>query len=135
MADNTAMVAAVYASKADALADLGVVEKLGRDKMIGNYDAAVIDREDGKAHIVKRSDHPGIRVIPEAFGGGALPRKELKEAADALSDGQAELLVVGDLTLDKGLENALQSAVKVVKRNFDAGADELSSELQEAFKD
>jgi hypothetical protein len=43
--------------------------------MIGQYDAAVIDKEDGKPHVLKRMDRPHIRVIPEWFGGGTLPRK------------------------------------------------------------
>ena len=134
MANNTTMVAAVYSAKDDAVADLAIVEQLHHDRMIGDYDAAVIDREGGTAHIVKRADRPRVRIIPEAFGGGALPRKELKEAAEALHDGQAELIVLGDVTLDKGLEKALTGAVKVIKRNVDADADELTSELQEAFK-
>jgi hypothetical protein len=50
--------------------------------MIGQYDAAVIDKEDGKPHVVKRMDRPHIRVIPEWFGGGSLPRKELHKGAD-----------------------------------------------------
>jgi hypothetical protein len=41
----------------------------------------VIDKEDGKLHVVKRMDRPHIRVIREWFGGGALLRKELHEAA------------------------------------------------------
>jgi hypothetical protein len=50
--------------------------------------AAVIDKEDGKPHVVKRMDRPHIRVIPEWFGGGALPRKELHEAAEQLTAAQ-----------------------------------------------
>ena len=126
MADNTILVTAVYSSTAAALDDLKAIGRLHDDKMIGKYDAAVIDKEDGKPHVVKRADHPAIRVIPEVFGGGALPRKELHEAAQELTSGEAGLVVLGDLTLDKGLENALTGAVNVVKRNFDTDADELS---------
>ena len=134
MADNTMLFTAVYNDKATALSDLGAVEQLHKDKMIGKYDAAVIDKENGKPHIVRRADHPGIRVIPEVFGGGALPRKELHEAAQELTSGDAGLVVVGDMTLDKGLDKAMSSAVNVVKRSFDADADELSRELSEALK-
>jgi len=55
---------------------------------------AVIDKENGKPHVVKRLDRPRVRVIPEWFGGGALPRKELHEAAAELTADQAGLLVV-----------------------------------------
>ena len=57
--------------------------------MIGQYDAAVIDKEDGKPHVVKRMDRLHIRVIPERFGGGTPPRKELHEAAEQLTANQA----------------------------------------------
>ena len=57
--------------------------------MIGQYDAAVIDREGGKPHVVKRTDRPRIRVIPERFGGGTLPRKELHKAAEQPTADQA----------------------------------------------
>ena len=69
--------------------------------MIGQYDAAVIDKEDGKPHVLKRMDRPHIRVIPELFGG-ALPRKELHEAAEQLTANQAGLISVGEPTIEKG---------------------------------
>ena len=50
--------------------------------MIGEVDAAVIDKQNGKPHVAKRLDRPRVRVIPEWFGGGTLPRKELHELAD-----------------------------------------------------
>ena len=62
--------------------------------MIGQYDAAVIDKEDGKPHVVKRMDRPHVRVIPEWFGGGTLPRKELHELAEQLTASQAGLIAV-----------------------------------------
>jgi hypothetical protein len=87
MAEKKPMVlyAASYTSVSAALTDLNAIEQLHKDEMIGSYDAAVIDKENGKPHIVKRVDRPRVRVIPEAFGGGALPRKELKEAAAELT--------------------------------------------------
>ena len=53
-----------------------------RTKVIGSFDAAVIDQEDGKPHVVKRMDRPDVRVIPSGSGGGTLPRKELHELAE-----------------------------------------------------
>jgi hypothetical protein len=61
--------------------DLDSIEQAHKDEVIGQYDAAVIDKEDGKPHVAKRMDRPHIRVIPEWFGGGTLPRNELHEAA------------------------------------------------------
>jgi uncharacterized membrane protein len=137
MAEKKALVvyAAAYESVEAALADLDAIEQLHKDEVIGQYDAAVIDKEDdGKPHVVKRMDRPHIRVIPEWFGGGTLPRKDLHEVAQELTAGQAGLIAVGEPTIEKALDQALTGAAKVVKRTVDATTDELTSELKEALK-
>ena len=132
--DNMMLYTAVYEDLSTALTDLSVVEQLHKDELIGKFDAAVIDQENGKPHIAKRLDRPRIRVIPEAFGGGTLPRKELHDAAKELSASQAGLIVVGEPTIEKGLDKAITGAARVVKRSVDASTDEIASELQEALK-
>jgi hypothetical protein len=136
MADQDKMVlyTALYDSVDDALDDLDAIEQLHEDSIIGKFDAAVVDREDGKPHIVKRMDRPRIRVIPETFGGGTLSRKELHEAATELAGSQAALIVAGEPTLEKGFDQAVTKADKVIKRTLDASTDEVASELQEAVK-
>src|SRR5690349_8501049 len=69
MPDNKPMVvyAATYGSVSAAEADLDAIEALHKDKVIGSFDAAVIDQENGKPHVVKRMDRPGVRVIPEGL--------------------------------------------------------------------
>jgi uncharacterized membrane protein len=136
MAENKPLVvyAAAYETVEAALADLDDIEQLHKDEMIGQYDAAVIDKENGKPHVVKRMDRPHIRVIPEWFGGGTLPRRELHEAAEQLTASQAGLIVVGEPTIEKGLDKALTQAARVVKRTVEATADQITSELQEALK-
>jgi hypothetical protein len=80
-------------------------------------------------------DQPRFRVIPEWFGGGALPRKELHEAAEELTADQAGLLVVsGEPVAEKALDKALAGAGKVAKHKVDATIDQITSELQEALK-
>ncbi|HEY1592073.1 MAG TPA: hypothetical protein VGF81_09795 [Solirubrobacteraceae bacterium] len=130
---NTLLYAAVYDDVSTALADLSAVEDLHEDELVGKFDAAVIDQENGKPHIVKRMDRPRVRVIPEAFGGGTLPRSELHDAAKELSGSQAGLVVVGEPTIEQGLEKAFAGAARVVKRSLDASTDEVASELQEAL--
>ena len=133
MADM-ALYTAVYESVPPALADLDAIEELHKDEMIGKFDAAVIDQEEGKPHIVKRVDRPRMRIIPELFGGGALPRKELKEAAMELTSEEAGLIMIGEPTIEKGFDKAVTGAAKVVKRSLDATSDEIASELKEALK-
>jgi hypothetical protein len=136
MAEKNPLVvyAAAYEAVDAALADLDAIEQLHKDQMIGQYDAAVVDKEDGKPHVVKRMDRPHIRVIPELFGGGTLPRKELHEAAEQLTSSQAGLIAVGEPTIEEALDKALTKAARVVKRTVEATTDEITSELQEALK-
>ena len=126
--------AAIYGSVSAAETDLDAIEALHKDKVIGSFDAAIIDQENGKPHVAKRVDRPGVRIIPEWFGGGTLPRKELHELAAQLTASQAGLIAVGEPTIEKALDQALTSADKVVKRTVDATNDEITSELQEALK-
>ena len=126
--------AAAYENTSDAIADLDAIEQLHKDKLIGSFDAAVIDKEDDQPHIVKRVDRPRMRIIPELFGGGALPRKELKEAAMELTSEEAGLIMIGEPTIEKGFDKAVKGAAKVVKRSLDATSDEIASELKEALK-
>jgi hypothetical protein len=66
MAEKKQMVvyAAAYGTAEAALADLDAVEQVHKDEMIGQYDAAVIDKQDGKPHVVRRMDRPRIRCHP-----------------------------------------------------------------------
>jgi uncharacterized membrane protein len=130
-----ALYTAVYESVPPALEDLDAIEELHKESIIGKYDAAVIDQEEGKPHIVKRMDRPRVRVIPEMFGGGALPRKELKEAAQELTSDQAGLIVIGEPTIEKGFDKAVTRAARIVKHSVDATTDEIASELKEALKE
>jgi uncharacterized membrane protein len=133
-ADNSVLYTAVYTDLEDAKVDLGAVEQLHKDHLIGKFDAAVIDQEDGKPHIVKRVDRPYYRVIPEWFGSGTLPRKDLHEAAEALDAGQAALVVVGEPTIAEGVERALIRSAKTFKHEMTVATDELTKELSDALK-
>jgi hypothetical protein len=124
---------AVYASVEDALFDLDTIEELHAEGMLGKFDAAVIDMQDGKPNIVRRVDRPHIRIIPEEFGGGALPRQELEDAASELTADQAGLIVVGEPTLEKGFDEAVTRSAQIVKRSLDASPDEIADELREAL--
>ena len=132
--EDAVLYAAVYNEVDSALADLDAFEQLHKAQVIGKYDAAVIDNEEGKPHVVKRADRPAIRLIPEWFGSGKLPRRELHEVAQALDSGEAALMVIGEPTLQKGFEQAVTRAANTVKRDLHATTDELAKDLLEASK-
>jgi hypothetical protein len=125
--------AATYPTVAAALAVLDTIEHVNKE-VAGPYDAAVVDKENGKAHVVKRMDHPRVHIIPERFGGGALTRKELNEAAGELLADEAGLIVIGEATIEPALDKVFTGTAKVVKSEIEATVDQITSELQEAFK-
>jgi hypothetical protein len=130
--DSVVLYTAVYGSVDDALSDLDAIESLHSEQIIGKFDAAVIDQESGEPHIVKRMDRPRVRVIPEEYNHGALPRAELKDAAKELEPGQAGLIVAGEPTLEQGFDKAVTKAAKVVKQSLDATTDEIAQEMKES---
>ena len=134
MADNLLLYVAVYGDLSDALDDLVTLAQVHEDGFVGKIDAAVIDNENGQPHIVKRLDRPRLRVIPEQFGSGTLPRHELIDAAGELTSDQVGLIVVGEPTLENGFDKAVTKADRVIKRSLDATTDEVASELQESLK-
>jgi hypothetical protein len=125
--------AVTYPTVAAAQAVLDTIENLHKE-VSGPYDAAVVDNDNGKAHVVKRMDHPHARIIPERFGGGTLSRKELNDAAEELVADEAGLIVVGEATIEPAIDQALAGTAKVFKREIAATVDEITSELEEAFK-
>jgi hypothetical protein len=62
MADKNQLLlyTAAYETVTAAIADLDAIEQLHEEKAIGKYDAAVIDKENGKPSIVRRIDRPHI---------------------------------------------------------------------------
>jgi hypothetical protein len=125
--------AASYPTVAAARAVLDTIEHLRGAEVDGPYDAAVIAKENGQPHVVKRLDHPRSRIIPEWFGGGALTRKELNDAAEELVADEAGLVVVGEATIEPALDKVF-TGTKVVKREIEATIGQITGELQEAFK-
>jgi hypothetical protein len=134
MADNSVLYTAIYTDLEDAKFDLEALQQLHKDQMIGKFDAAIIDKEEGKPHIVKRVDHPYYRVIPEWFGSGTLPRKELHEAAEALDAGQAALVAIGEPTIADGVERAIIRSAKTFKHDMNIATDELAKEMTDTLK-
>ena len=130
--DYVVVYAVAYPTVAAAQA---VLDSVGQHVVGADYDAAVVDKQNGKPHVVKRLDHPHTRIIPEWFGGGTLTRKELDEAAQELMADQAGLIVIGSAAIEPALDQVLAGTPKVVRREMEASIDEITSELQAAFKD
>ena len=125
--------AASYPTVAAAEAVLNTIEHLNHAEVDGDYDAAVIAKQDGKPRVVKRLDHPRARIIHEWFGRGELTRKELDDAATELAADEAGLVVIGSAAIEPALDKVF-AGTKVVREEIDATVEQITSELQEAFK-
>ncbi len=153
-----------YTSVADAKADDDTVKQLYRDKVIGTYDAAVINKDaEGKVHIdrtEKPTQHgaeigaaagiaagilfPPFLLADAAIGAvaGALVghfRKgmahgDLKELGSALQDSEAALIVVGESRLEEALGKATMKATKAVEKQVTLDAAAFNKELDDAMK-
>lgn len=162
MADRPVFLyAAVYDDIADAEADYEGVFDLHAAGLVGTFDSAVIEKEDGKVRVHK-TEKPtqhgawtGIAVgaiagilfppsiIGTAIAGGVaggvighlwkgMSRSDLKELGEAMDDGNAALIVIGESKVDEQIEKAVKRAKKVIQKQIDADADELKRQVEEA---
>ncbi len=164
MADRPVFLyAAVYDNIPDAESDYDAVFDLHAAKAIGTFDAAVIEKEDDKVHVHKRekpTQHgawtgigvgalAGILFPPSIVGtaivggtaGGVIghlrkgmSRGDLKDLGEALDEGNAALIVMGESRIDEEIQKAVTRAQKVLQKQVDADAAELKKEIETAEK-
>lgn len=156
---------ATYSSVDDAKSDEEVVKQLYRDKVIGTYDAALINKDaEGKVHI-KRTEKPtehgaevgaaaglvaGIVFPPfllvdaaiGAVAGGfighfrkGMSHKDLQEVGDLLNTSDAALIVVGESRLEEALNKELKKSVKQVEKELTVDTKEFNKDLDAAVKE
>jgi uncharacterized membrane protein len=165
MADRPIFIyAAVYDVIADAEADFLAVHDLHSLGALGTYDAAVIEKVDGKVHVHK-TEKPtqhgawtgiavgavaGIVFPPSIIGtalvGGAaggvighlhkgMSRGDLKDLGEVLDDGAAAVIVIGESKIDEQIEKATRRARRTLEKQIDADAKEFRRELEAAEKE
>jgi len=156
--------AAIYDDMAAAEADYEAVWELHDAGLVGTFDAAMIDKEaDDKVH-VRKAEMPirhgawtgiavgalaGILFPPSIIGGAivggaaggvaghlwrGMSRGDLKDLGEALDEGQAAVIVLGESKIDEQIEKATKRAVKAIEKQIDADAEELKRELEAASK-
>ena len=162
MADRPVFLyAAVYDDIADAEADYEAVFELHAAGLVGTFDSAVIEKEDGKVRVHK-TEKPtqhgawtgiavgavaGILFPPSILGtaiaggvaGGVIghlwkgmSRSDLKELGEAMDDGNAALIVIGESKVEEQVEKTIKRAKKTIEKQIDADAAELKRAVEEA---
>lgn len=144
-----------YESVDDAKADLDELKQLHDDQFVGTYDAAVLTKEDGKVKIVDKIEKPtqhggwaglavgaalGLIFPPSVLvsglvgaGTGAvighlrggMARSDLKEIGEMLEESESALIVVGEATIERGVDEAIKHAKKQMKKEVRADAREI----------
>ena len=77
----------------------------------------------------------GSAAVLGAAGGfaghlwGGLSRSDVKELGELIDEGQAALLVIGDLTISEAVEKAELHAIKQLRKEVKVQAKELDKEL------
>lgn len=129
---DLAVFVATYETVDSAKEDLDAIELLHKEDLIGTFDAAVVEKHDGKLHVAKRMARPMVHVIPDELGFGALGHKDLKELADDLSDKDVALIWIGEVTLEKAFDRVVTHAVRTAKHVINSTLDELEQAMKEA---
>jgi uncharacterized membrane protein len=157
--DQVFVYAAVYADRGDADADYDSLLDLHAADLVGTYDVALMYKdENGKVQVTKHekpTQHGawtgaavgalagivfppavlGSAIVGAAAGGGighamgGMSRKDAKELADQLGEGQAALVVIAKSHVQEQLDKALTRAQKSEEREIDADGKELAKEL------
>jgi len=154
-----------YSSEDAARDDYDVVKDLHALGAVGNYDAAVITKDDkGKVHVNK--DETSTRhgawggaavgalvgvifppaVLASAVVGGAvggvgghirkgLSRSDVKEFGELIDTGEACLLIVGESTIEEALDKAALKAQTQTKKQVDVDTKDIDAAVAEAAKD
>lgn len=164
-ADGAMVLAGQYSSTDLALEDLGALRLLKDEKFIGDFEAAVFEKQEGgkvkivdtvstnrtwgaKAGIVSGAVlgllfPPSILALGATGAGvGALAgnlmngmhRSDVKELGEALDEGTAGLVFFGVLTVERGTENLLKQAAKIMKKQVDLEADAAKKAIDEAVE-
>jgi uncharacterized membrane protein len=156
--------AAVYDEIADAEADYEAVFDLHAAGAIGTFDSAVIRKEaDGKVRVTK-TEKPtqhgawtgaavgalvgilfppaiiGSAIVGAGAGGltghlrGGISRGDLKDLGDALEEGNAAVIVLGESKIEEQLEQATKRANRLIEKQVEADADDLKREIDSAAR-
>jgi len=160
--DGVFLFIATYPDEAAAQADYDVVKALHGASAIGDFDAAVVTKDaKGKVHVNKdetttrKGIWGGVAVgavlgilfppsilasaaVVGAAGGvaghlwGGLSRSDVKELGEVIDEGEAALLVIGDLTVSEAMEKAQLRAVKEIRRQVNVNLDDLEKDIKDA---
>jgi uncharacterized membrane protein len=151
-----------YPDQAAARDDYQIIKDLHAEGAVGTYDAAVVTKDyDGKVHVNKdemATRHGawggaavgalvgilfppaiiGTAVVGAAVGGVSghlwrgMSRADIKEFGEAIDDGTAALVVVGESKIEQAVDKAALKAEKHVAKELDVKPSDIDAAVREA---
>jgi uncharacterized membrane protein len=151
-----------YPDQAAARDDYQIIKDLHAEGAVGTYDAAVVTKDyDGKVHVNKdemATRHGawggaavgalvgilfppaiiGTAVVGAAVGGVSghlwrgMSRADVKEFGEAIDDGTAALVVVGESKIEQAVDKAALKAEKHVAKELDVKPSDIDAAVREA---
>jgi uncharacterized membrane protein len=151
-----------YPDEAAARDDYQIIKDLHAEGAVGTYDAAVVTKDDdGKVHVNKdemATRHGawggaavgalvgilfppaiiGTAVVGAAVGGVSghlwrgMSRADIKEFGEAIDDGTAALVVVGESKIEQAVDKAALKAEKHVAKELDVKPSDIDAAVREA---
>jgi uncharacterized membrane protein len=161
-ADGMILFAGQYSDLDDARIDFDVIKELHKEKLIGRYDAALFTKTDkGKVKIIDTDESFRARgatagalggailglIFPPTLlliGGGAalgavighvsmgMPRGDIKELGEMLDEGEAGIILAGEMTIGKFEERIMHRASKISKKEIDVDTEKLKKDVDES---
>lgn len=158
--DGVFIYVGTYADETAARADYDVVKALHAVDAVGSFDAAVVTKDDkGKVHVNKdetatrKGGWIGVGVgalvgilfppsiIATAVVGGVIggvsghlwkgmSRSDVKELGDSIDDGQAALVVIGEITVSDALKKAELHALKETRKEVNASFKDIEKDIK-----
>ena len=163
MTDHVYAYIGIYDQEADAQADYEAVKELHLAGLVGAYDAAIVTKDDAEKVHVHKHEKPtqhgawtglavgalvGIVFPPSILAGGVvgaaaggvvghlwrgMSRGDLKDLGEALDDGTASLVVIGESKVEEAVKQEMKRAVRTYEKPIKADAKQMRKELEEAI--
>jgi len=163
-ADGTFLYIGTYPDEVAARQDYQIVKELRSEGLVGSYDAAVITKDAaGKVHENKDETATrhgawwgaaagaavGVIFPPAVLGAAAagaaiggvsghlakgMSRSRAKELGDFIDPGQAGLIVIGETTVERAIEDAITGAEKETSEPLDVDPKDIDKTLQQTTK-
>ncbi len=163
--ENMVLYVGTYTNENEAQTDYEALLALHAAGWVGAFDVGIVEKDDeGKLHIKKHTTDtskgtwtgmgigalvglifPASVIGAGALGAGAgaaighsmnkISKEDLQEIGEVITDGGSALVILGESEVEKMIAEAVKSATKEYKKEFEADSKDLQKAIDEASKE